>query len=247
MLSDFVFTSEGLETEITHYFSITHLQSSLFFRDECQKIETSNNSDIWLQVSQRHQALAIGSIFSSVAFLEASVNEIFTDAYNDNFNGPLESIDPHFVKLLKSLAKPNSKKSIIENLSALEKYDLALIVADKQAMDRSRNPTQAVHSLIKLRNTLIHPLPTSQTIYHDDDEKKKERMPHTLEKNLKCKFQENKLTAHTMNPFFPDKCLGYGCANWAVESSVEFVRKFSDQVGTKVIFEHVLCPRQNSS
>lgn len=37
--------------------------------------------------------------------------------------------------------------------------------------------------------------------------------------------------------FFPDRCLRYGCADWAVKSSVSFADKFSVRIGLPVPYD----------
>jgi len=46
----------------------------------------------------------------------------------------------------------------------------------------------------------------------------------------KQEFSANPFYA-TGNAFLPDRCLGYGCARWAVETSVEFVNEFWKRIG----------------
>jgi hypothetical protein len=43
---------------------------------------------------------------------------------------------------------------------------------------------------------------------------------------LKGKFDENIMRKNTGNPFYPDKCLGHGCAEWAVNTSKDFINMF---------------------
>ena len=104
-------------------------------------------------------------------------------------------------------------------------------------MDRSREPVQAITHLGKLRNALIHYEPESILIGEDPTTVQE---MHNLEKQLGGKFDLNQLMEGTKNPFYPNKCLGHGCANWAVESTTAFVREFSRKMGTRVIFEEVL-------
>lgn len=46
-----------------------------------------------------------------------------------------------------------------------------------------------------------------------------------LEVQINKRFPPNKMMAGTGNPFWPDKCLGGGCANWAVESATKFAKE----------------------
>jgi hypothetical protein len=42
------------------------------------------------------------------------------------------------------------------------------------------------------------------------------------------------------NPFFPDRCLSHGCANWAVETSLRFVREFCAAMTITPLFDKVV-------
>lgn len=226
---------ESYSLHVRTYLSIQHLKSALFFCRECEKLESEHNPDEWLQVSDRHQALVIGTVLSTVAFLEATVNEMFTDALESFSNGPLKGLDTSVVRRLGELWKLKVPRTA--SFKILQKYNIALTAADHLPMDPGRNPAQDVNLLVKLRNALIHYEPETfqiaETPEADED-------PHRLEPMLKGKFLLNQLTEKSGNYFFPKKCLGHGCADWAVESSISLVREFSNAMGTTPIFEHVL-------
>ena len=236
---------ESSSLHVRTYLSIQHLKSALFFCRECEKLESEHKPGEWLQVSDRHQALVIGTVLSTVAFLEATVNEMFTDALEsfsdgplkglDTSGGPLKGLDTSVVRRLGELWKLKVPRTA--SFKILQKYNIALTATDHLPMDPGRNPAQDVNLLVKLRNALIHYEPETfqiaETPEADED-------PHRLEPMLKGKFPLNQLTEKSGNHFFPTKCLGHGCADWAVQSSISFVREFSKAMGTTPIFEHVL-------
>lgn len=233
---------ESVSIHVRTYLSIQHLRSALFFCRECRILESEHKPNDWQQVSDRHQAFAIGTVLSTVAFLEATVNEMFSDA-SENFSSEhLEGLDTSVVSRLGELWKLEVPKTASFNI--LQKYDVALAAADHPAMDSGKNPAQNVKTLIKLRNALIHYEPETLLIYEAPETAREShrtaRESHRLEAKLKGKFPLNQLTEKSGNHFFPMKCLGHGCADWAVESSISFVKKFSKTMGTTPIFEHVL-------
>jgi hypothetical protein len=59
-----------------------------------------------------------------------------------------------------------------------------------------------------------------------------------FEKILRKKFAPNPL-AEKNNPFFPDKCLGHGCAEWALINSVIFTDEFFRRLGLPVPYEGI--------
>ena len=227
--------TDSLSIQIRHYLSIQHLESALFFCQRCERLECQHKAQEWQQVSCRHQAFAIGTILSAVAFLEATANEIFADALDSHLTEHLSGLNISAAERLGRLWHLGVPRTA--SFDILRKYDIALAATDRPAMDRSKNPVQAITLLAKLRNALVHYEP--ETLLIGENPASPEEV-HYLESRLKGKFRMNQLMKGTANPFFPNKCLGHGCANWAVESSTAFVRAFSRKMGTKVIFEHVL-------
>ena len=75
-------------------------------------------------------------------------------------------------------------------------------------------------NLRRLRNALVHYKPEWDT------ELKEHR---NLEDRLDGRFPLNPY-AHSNYAFFPKKCLGHGCAAWAVETSVAFLEEFFDRM-----------------
>jgi hypothetical protein len=55
---------------------------------------------------------------------------------------------------------------------------------------------------------------------------------------LRKKFATNPLAAKNV-PFFPDKCLGHGCAEWAIVNSIIFVDEFFRRLGLPVPYEGI--------
>jgi len=103
-----------------------------------------------------------------------------------------------------------------------------LILADKDHNDhnKGKEPYQSVQNLISLRNDFVHY--KAELIDLAGNKKDKSQK---LEKKIKSKIKKlNPLTGKD-NPFFPDKCLGYGCALWAIQSSVAFTKDFFQTMG----------------
>jgi hypothetical protein len=57
-------------------------------------------------------------------------------------------------------------------------------------------------------------------------------------KLLKNKFPENPL-AQKNQQFFPDKCLGHGCAEWAVQNSLEFTDQFFKNIDLSAPYDGI--------
>jgi hypothetical protein len=166
-----------------------------------------------------HRGYVTGAVFSAVASLEATVNELYIDAQDAN-SPTFQGVDPIVPKLLAEYWEE------IESASILRKYQSALILARKWKFDQGTSPYQEVDSLIQLRNALVHYKPEWDT---DLREHRK------IENRLKGRFAENSFVGPN-DAFFPKKCLGHGCAEWAVKSSVTFIEEFFRQLGLSSIF-----------
>ena len=63
---------------------------------------------------------------------------------------------------------------------------------------------------------------------------------HKLEKQLKGKFVLNPFFENSSNPFYPYKCLSYGCAYWSILSSYNFVEDFYSKFGLNSNFKNLI-------
>jgi hypothetical protein len=90
-------------------------------------------------------------------------------------------------------------------------------------MQKGKEPYQSASSLVILRNAIIHFKPEW------DDER---RSHQTLEKRLSNLFRPSELTAQARGGmvWFPYKCLGAGCARWAIDTVIKFNQKFSQKM-----------------
>lgn len=116
----------------------------------------------------------------------------------------------------------------------LEKYEIALELNGKPPPCKGRWPYQDAKCLVELRNALIHFEPETIVSRATGEEAE----IHKFEKRLRGKFTENPLTG-AGNPFYPDKLLGAGCANWAVQSAVAYTDHFFGLLGVTPTYEHV--------
>ena len=110
----------------------------------------------------------MGAIFTSVAFLEATVNEFFADAADDlpglrefgilkksgTATRVLKGIDNQLVNRLGKLWKLGVPRRA--PYSILNKFEVALALADKEPFDQGAKPYQEVKLLVTLRNEWIH-------------------------------------------------------------------------------------------
>lgn len=210
------------------YYSHYHIMSAAFFARESGKVERENegNDRLTSEILSRHRAYVTGCVFATVSFLEAQINEIFTDAADEQrgFIHPLG--DKIF--LLAEMWKLGVPKTA--SYPILKKYEIAVALAERDAIDRGALVYQNASLLIWLRNVLIHYEPISSTSTAESSQAHEER--------FRGKFALNPLTG-AKTPFFPERCMGYGCAKWAVESSINFVDHFCSRLGIEPGFNSI--------
>jgi|AntRauTorcE11898_2_1112593.scaffolds.fasta_scaffold18111_2 hypothetical protein len=215
--------STNIRASLRSYFSIEFITSAAFFAQAAYKIEQTDKEDITRHQKDKHRAYVLGSVVFSITFLEALVNELAAD-YGDNKYHHLTKID--------NGAHTSIGQSWNENTfptSILKKYQHTLILAEKALFDKGKNPYQNVYFLKLLRNAVIHYQPEEIEVLNTNPEE--ELDTHIFEKRLKGKFVENPFFSPESNAFYPDRCLGHGCAEWAVQSAIVFVNSFFEKLG----------------
>src|SRR5258706_1422572 len=208
------------------YFSHYHIMSAAFFARESGKLERDNkdNESFSSRIQSEHRAFVTGCIFSSVSFLEAQINELFTDAAEDQREHIHQLGDK--IYLFADMWKLGVPRTA--SYSILEKYEIALALAEKEPLDHGSLIYHDSKLLISMRNALIHYEPLSSTSTHESSQK--------WENKFRGKFSLNPLTG-AKTPFFPIRCMGYGCAKWAVESSIRFVDHCCSRLDIQPVFD----------
>ena len=148
--------------------------------------------------------------------MEASINELFQDVVDAH-----ESYISPLAENIRELMASHWNLTEGQNRSALgvvDRYQLVLSFAGLPMFPKGEQPTQDAHLLVRLRNYLIHYKP--EDVSRGDE--------HRLEKQLRGKFQENRMMPG--NPFIPDRCLGVGCAQWSVNVSKDYVDQFYERI-----------------
>jgi hypothetical protein len=223
---------------IKTYYSIQHLKSSYLLIEESQRIESSDLSLLEgiekVELSSRNLAFVTGAIFSTIAFIEASINELLSDiSQNDD---RVKTLPKDNKKAIKDLWDKEDRGSL-EKWSTLKKYQKTLELLDKEKFDEASELFENVSLLVELRNTLMHFKPEWNSIhspYLSENENQ-----HKLTSKLEGKFELSVFFKNSGNPFFPSKCMGYGCAEWSLKNAVIFVDEFYRRIGIKPNYDHV--------
>lgn len=205
--------SGSIKTNLSGYFA----SSAALFSRNAHALEVLDIAEVTEMVRMEHRSYAIGAVIGAACYLEAAINELYLEAVDRNLN----TFSPerlHLAELMSHVWEA------VEQMPVLAKYQVALTLAEVQPYTKGENPYQAVDALLRLRNALVHYKPewTSELEEH-----------RRLEERLATRFKENKLS-DSGQAFFPHRCLGHGCAAWAVTTAVEFYRDFMKRLGVNI-------------
>jgi len=191
-----------------------HIFSAHHFAQSAQAIEAGDRSEATQDVLSPYRACVTASIFTAAAFLEASINELYVELQNLTQAG-----HPRLPQ--RELALLRRVWPGVLGSPVLQKYQVALSVADADSFDESRPPFVDAEGLLRLRDALL--ICTAE--WHDSRGRHR-----TLEKRLRTKFPPSPLVDEE-RPWFPDRCLSAGCANWAVRTAQAFSDDFCRRMG----------------
>lgn len=183
-----------------------HIISAYHFAEDSEAIE-ARGGDIPQEEKWRYRASVTAAVLSCVAYLSACINELYLDVRKLGSGG--ESQMRRELDLLVQ-AWPR-----IARAQVLQRYQLALSVADADQYNADQMPYIDADSLIRLRDALLS----------YDPEWEDEAGHQTLESRLADKFPTSPLVS-SQRPWFPDRCLGSGCAKWGVLTVQLFVNDF---------------------
>lgn len=188
-----------------NYFSTHHLWTAIRHAHEAQAIEASHAGRS--RFDRTHRGYVLSSILSSVAFVEATVNELFEDAEDGHGLSGDGYLAPLTTDVQSAMGAFWTKNKADRKLTIVEKYQRLMECAGLPRMDAGTAPIQDVTLAVKLRNTLVHYTP--EDVAAD--------VAHELDA-LRPRFAANLLMAGSGNAWWPDHCLGAGCADWAHRS-----------------------------
>lgn len=219
-----------IKISLNNHLSGQHLRYAILQTIEASKIE----SEIQLNklsfdeksITGRglYYANLTSSIFLISAFLESQINELFADASNGE-------ISPENDKESRLIS--NLKESWLNNIprtgkyTILEKYQTAIEIGIGEKLDKGSKICQDIDFLIRLRNALIH---HESEIVTTTISGNKGTSSQTIEKSFCNRYKMNPFVA-IGNPFFPDKCISFGCACWGIVRAVDFTKMFFEKIG----------------
>ena len=218
------FMKERITIFSMHYLSNSFIESAKILSEKCLEIEKDKGIKRKEELIKLHQAYFYGVIFNCVTFLEAYINEFFSDIYNGNFRD--RDLDDNSLIQIRELWKHGIPRT--SSYKIVEKYQIALILSNKIQFDKSKNPYQDIEILIKLRNSLIHYEPE----YIPSNFKNPDVKIHKFENYLKGKIEINPF-ATSIDDFYPIKIISHSTCEWAINSVSKFIDDFNDKLYNK--------------
>jgi hypothetical protein len=203
-----------------------HLNSAARFASTCVAIENEEKHLEWPQPKwEEARSNALAAVLLSAASLESSINEFYQQAVDKDRNA-MEALTENQIKFLAELWPE------IEQFSPLRKHQIVLVAMGYESMNKGQEPYRSADGLMRLRNALVHFKPEW------DDELKEHQ---SLEKRLSKLFPVSALAGRAKGQmvWFPHKCLGAGCAEWAVESAIQFSHQFVSILGVRERLKHI--------
>lgn len=224
---------ETVKVEVRSYFSIQHILSAAFFCKQLIEFEKALMRDSSDENLINHRSYVVSVVMSCASFLEATINELFMDSV-ENPDGCTKDLSKSTIKMYAKMWKKGIPRTA--SYPIMEKYQIALALANKKEFDLGTSFAQNVSVLIKLRNALVHFEPESVITKSVNESSLIKQQK--LEQQLKGKFKSNAYTGND-NPFFPDKCLSLDCALWALNTSVDFTESFFIELGILPTYEKI--------
>jgi len=201
---------------VCHSFTKQHFEAARYFANCAASIESEFlKADLKNEIGKsQHRAYVVAAVVSATMAMGTCINEIYLNAC-DKDRQKLSGLDEQEMALLAEWW-PHLERHV----KILLKYQHALLVVGKPALPKGENPYQDADNLVYLRNALTHYKPEW------DDAK----IHVEIRGRLEGKFDVNPLATGAYL-WFPEQCLGSGCAKWAVGAAEEFVRAFCERLG----------------
>jgi len=204
---------------VRQYITVDHRWTALHAARLCGQLEPQLQTN---DPKVEHRSLAMTAIFFAGAFRDALVNEVILDVIEPPGGVPSARV----AGLPIDTTTITAFKKVKKEPSTLGKYQQALAAAGKLPYTETRDPYKSALLLIRFRNHLVHFKPKTRDIHTD----------HEFEELfMKAKIVENQQDIGL--PWFPNKALGAGLAQWACDSSWRFARSWWNRIGLRRSFD----------
>lgn len=230
-------TGEESEIRFRDCLSVRYIQSAALLCRLGHSIEKEYESAgmVSPESSLMHEAFILNSILSSVAFLESTINELYYDAADGTFLSPDEVKEAVF----RTIAGGWKNEKNFDRAPLITKYQKILEITGRGPFQDTDPAFANVRHLIEIRNFLLH-YRREWVVLSKDRRTGRNGATRSaaFERLLKHAFRENPLAGRN-RPFFPDRCLGHGCAEWAVINSLILTGEFFSRLNIPAPYDGI--------
>jgi hypothetical protein len=225
-----------LSLTVISNFALQHLRAASLFRALVEQLESEHAGEESGPFYDDIRSYCSACIMSSVASMEALINELFLMdggrlRYMVELKGDFDELfwgrktttrreKPKKRRKWKATEKRGPKG--IERNSCLKKYQLALTFLEKEPLDEQSDVYRDAHDLIEFRNYLVHFKPITWDL--------RTRRSTPLEELLAGRFPLSPFPNIGAN-FLTRKCMCSGAARWALETRMALTREFQSRAG----------------
>jgi len=219
------------------YMSVTYLSSVINFLNKLRYFEENYEELNDDKARNDYYSYSISSIILSIAFFESTINEFFDDISHNirlsSINNQEGILNEQYINTVKFMKDENLFRR--SGLKMFEKYNIALKLGGKSPISKEEIISRELKILVELRNELVHADP--EWIWLDENEKLQKSKTLEFENKFKNKFNTNPYVKG--GPFFPNRCIGYGCAKWAISTVVNYSDEFFKRMELVPRYEHM--------
>ncbi len=202
----------GARVRVVGTFALQHFKAASLFRDHVARLETENRGQEFGSFFEEIRSYSSACILSSVASLEALINEVFI-AHGSPLRKACSDFETEFWGPSKAKERP------IERWPVLKKYNKALAMLGAAELTAADDIYASVDVLVQLRNAFVHFKP-------EWDEKPSPLvLPLTGQAFALSPFPDEGADFLTM------KCMSWGCCAWATTSVRNFIANFLERTG----------------
>lgn len=218
-------------------FSVRYIQSAALLSRLAFAIEQEylRGEPVQPDAQLRHEAFTLNAVLSSVSFLETTINELHADSTDEEYS----AFDEKHEALLRTIGREWHNPRNFDRAPMLTKYQTILAIAGQHGFEDGDVAFANVRTLTEIRNYLLHYTREWVVIHsRQDPGREPESTSEHFERILYRKFAANPLAGKNV-PFFPDRCLGHGCAEWAIMNCIIFTDEFFRRLGLPAPYEGI--------
>ncbi|NMN94816.1 hypothetical protein [Antrihabitans stalactiti] len=216
-----------------------HLWAARHFARLAEERETAITEQGLDKVDLAHRSYVMAAVKFAVSFLEALVNEVYSDAADavmPDYSALLKPLEPDVIPKLKAEWEATEGATPVVHTRLMHKYAKALEFAGKTKFQKADIAYKEAHKVIVLRDFLVHFKPAwHEASVHQNKSSK-------IHRKLANSFTEN--TQPIGDPWFPNKCLSAGCARWACDSVTTFAGQWLDRLDIPHTYETAIDDQQ---